>query len=126
MEYYTERTLARVSGISRDLLKAWNQSGYLKPTARARGRQVEWGYSRQQAMGVCALGRIRGEVPDRQLGRAAAMLPMALPNGGFLIFDGRMMVVAGNAEEAMNRMVLSVPRATWAWSIQELGGQLAH
>lgn len=103
MHTYTTSELAKISGISADQLKEWDRSDMLRPERilRKRGRSHERRYSREQALGVIALGELkRGGVSGPRVRAAAALLPLALSDYAYLVFDGRLIYPKLTAAEA--------------------------
>lgn len=90
MKTYTTSALARISGISRDQLMNWNRAGLLCPERRSRGDASEMIYTREQALGVMALGELRRRgVSDRRIRGAAGLLPAVVAEFAYLVFDGQ-------------------------------------
>lgn len=103
MHTYTTSELAKISGISADQLKEWDRTDKLRPERilRKRGRSHERRYSREQALGVIALGELkRRGVSAPRVREAAALLPLALSEYAYLVFDGRLIFPKHTAAEA--------------------------
>ncbi len=99
---YTTRQLGRISGISRDQLAAWDDEGLLRAARGSRGRISQHTYTREQALGVIALGQLKGGgVRPVQLRRAAQLLPSIISQYVYLVFDGKMLYGRTTQEEVM-------------------------
>jgi len=106
---YTTNELAMISGISKDQLTNWDRAGLLRPARRKRGRIETSGrgtgtrslYSRDQALGVIALGELRrAGVSARRIRAASALLPRSIDRG-YLVFDGRLLHTRATAEQVV-------------------------
>jgi DNA-binding transcriptional MerR regulator len=100
LETINGRQLARISGVSRDQLVRWDRAGVLRGTRVDERRNAECLYSREQALGVIALGELRkaGE-SDRLLKQAAELLPRTISDAAYLIFTGAVSYLKRTPEE---------------------------
>jgi DNA-binding transcriptional MerR regulator len=103
METYTTSALARISGIiTRDQLIQWASAGLLQPARKVRGENFECVYTREQAIGVIALGELRRTgVSNRRIRAASALLPQSLTDSSYIIFDGRLLYVKSTPADAL-------------------------
>jgi DNA-binding transcriptional MerR regulator len=101
---YTTKQLARISGISKRQLIRWDQVGLLHAErGRVRGKTADRAYTRAQAIGVIALAELRRNgVSQRRIRAASGVLPEAIEEGGFLVFDGWMIYPRSTAEDAIS------------------------
>lgn len=86
---FSRRALAKISGISRGQLIRWDRDGLIRADAKPPGCF----YTREQALGILALGDLRRRgVSQRRIRTAAAVLPL-ISSGEhvFLVFDGQLM-----------------------------------
>lgn len=94
---YSANALAGISGISRYQLIRWERAGLLRPARRARGKGLL--YTREQALGVIALGELRKRgVCDRRIRAASAALP-SVAEHSYLVFDGCTMYTRSSATD---------------------------
>lgn len=100
---YTTGQLAQLSQISAGRLKRWDCEGTFRPAGRrARGSVLDREYTIDQALGIMALGELRrGGVGDRDLRRAAALMPGSITSYKYLVFVGRMICARSAAEEVV-------------------------
>lgn len=97
---YTTKHLGRISGISRDQLGRWDRDRVLTPARRGIGN-CQRAYTRDQALGIMALGELRRHnVSERRIRAAAAVLPIIAAHR-YLVFDGRMLYARATAEEVV-------------------------
>lgn len=104
MQTYSTSALAKISGISAAQLKAWDHAGLLRPVRilRRRGNSTERRYTREQALGVMALAKLKLiGVNCRRVRSAAALLPPSPSGCRYLVFDGRLFYPKATAEEAI-------------------------
>lgn len=98
---YTTKQLARISGISRDQLGRWDRERVLSPARRDIGN-CQRAYTRDQALGVIALGELRrNKVSERRIRAAAAGLPVLMTEHRYLVFDGCMLYAKATTEEVV-------------------------
>ena len=90
---FTARGLAKMSGISRDQLIRWDRAGLIRAAHRHCGNRQERAYTREQALGVLALGELRRRgVSQRRIRIAAGVLPpISIHEHAFLVFDGQLL-----------------------------------
>ena len=102
---FTTKQLARIAGITKWQLMAWDRQGLLRAArGRVRGKTADRAYTRAQALGVIALAMLRRSgVSERKIRAAAAMLPVSIEGGAFLVFDG-VLLPQVTAEEAIGLM----------------------
>lgn len=122
---YTASELARVSGITRDQLMRWAKAGLLKPLRTPRGKTAACVYTREQALGVMALGELRRcGVSERRVRAASAVLPVFVSEYAYLVFDGRQLF-ARSTEGEVVELLLWGKRASFLLSIYALAEKLA-
>lgn len=108
MQTYSTSALAKISGISVAQLKAWDRADLLRPVRilRRRGQSTERRYTREQALGVIALGELKSSgVKGRRVRDAAALLPPALSEYAYLVFDGRLLYSKSTAEGVIDLLI---------------------
>jgi hypothetical protein len=98
---YTTGRLARMSQISAGRLKRWDSEGLFRAGSRhQRGSVSDREYTFEQALGIMALGELRrGGVGDRDLRRAAALMPGSITGSKYLVFVGRMICARSEPAE---------------------------
>jgi hypothetical protein len=104
---YTTGQLARISGIRAKRLRRWDAERVLSPALRkARGSVVDRAYTLDQALGITALGELlRGGVGDRELRRAALLMPGSIATYRYLVFVGRRLCPRSEPEGAVELLL---------------------